>query len=212
MEDLVKIEKFASQQKVRVAVIGGYAVRAHAQAKMRYTKDIDVAVSKRDDLPKLKRVLERAGYSVRARPHGLSGYRKVRGVAIVVNAIVEEVKRVKKIVAPFYPSESKPIRVNVASLEDILILKTLLWRDRDVVDVCLLLLSSSDSIDTKQFKSSLQQKSSLTQFTGHLRQLLDFIGSKKLHAVWREHMGRRMERSEETGLWKRVGQLVEALE
>lgn len=208
----MKIEKFASQQKVRIAVIGGYAVRAHAQEKMRYTKDIDIAVPKQEDLSKLKRLLERADYSVRERHRGLSGYKKIRGVAIVVNAIVEEVQRVKKIVPPFYASEFRPIRVNVASLEDTLILKTLLWRDRDIVDVCLLLLSALDSIDKEQLKSRLQQKSSLPQFIGYFKQLLDFIGSKKFHAVWREHMGKKIERSEEAELWKKVGLLIEALE
>lgn len=208
----MKIERFASQQKVRIAVIGGYAVRAHAKAKMRYTKDIDLAVPKLEDLPKLKRVLQRADYLVRKRPHGLSGYKKIHGIAIVVNATVEEVKRVKRMVVPFYHDKSKPIRVNVASLEDTLILKTLLWRDRDIVDVCLLLLSSSGSIDTNQLRFRLQRKSGLPQFTVHLRQLLDFVGSKRLHIVWREYMGRKMDRSEETELWKRVGQLIEVLE
>lgn len=212
LEDLAKIEKFANQQKVRFAVVGGYAVRAHAKAKMRYTKDIDIAVQRAEDLPKLKRVLERADYAVRERPHGLSGYKKVHGIAIVVNAIVVEVKRVKKTVASFYPRVSKPIRVNVASLEDTLALKTLLWRDRDIVDVCLLLLNSSGSIDIRRLKSRLQLKSNLEQFIGHLRQLLGFIGSRRLHTVWREYMGRRIEKSEETELWKRIGLLLEALE
>lgn len=93
---------------------------------MRYTKDIDIAVPKPADIPKRKSVLERANYFVKVRPHGLSGYKKIDGVPIVVNTIVERVKSVKKTVAPFYPEELGQVKVNVASFEDTLILKALL--------------------------------------------------------------------------------------
>lgn len=76
-------------------------MRAYTNKTLRHTKDIDLAVSKKKDIQELKGILRKIGYSVSERPHGLSGYRKERGEAIVVNAIVEDVKSLILLFKPF---------------------------------------------------------------------------------------------------------------
>lgn len=212
LEDLNRILVLAGQRGLKVAVIGGYAVRAYTQRRLRYTKDIDLAVKSEKDLPKLRGILAKIGYEVKERPHGLSGYRKVRGVAIVVNAIVEDVKIEKRNINSFYPKTGLSIKASVACIEDLLISKTKVWRERDIIDTCLLILDSSGLIDAKKLKKRLDKKQFYQGFLNSSKKLLGLIGTKKFHAVWKDFVRRKIRKEEEKELWKDLNQLVKGLQ
>lgn len=191
------------KHNLKVVVIGGYAVRAYTKTRPRYTKDIDLA-TKNEDLPRLRKILEKLKYAVRDRPHGFSGYRKVRGVAITVNAIIEDVKAKERTIKSFYPQVGLSFKAKVASIEELLISKTKLWRERDIIDVCLLILDSYDLIDLEKLKQRLDQRS--------IKKLLNLIGTRKLHDIWQDFMRRKIGKEEETELWKKLNQLTKSLE
>ena len=154
--DLKRILELARKEGLTIAIIGGYAVRAYTKEMLRYTKDIDLIV-KRKDLPKLRWILGKLGYSIRGKPYGLSGYKKVSGVAIVINAGIGKIRSVKRMIRPFYSQVSIEFKARVASIEDLLILKMLVGRERDLVDICLLILDSFDLINSKKLKLILEE-------------------------------------------------------
>lgn len=201
----------AREHDLKVVVIGGYAVRAYTKIRPRYTKDIDLA-TKNEDLPRLRKILERLKYAVRDRPHGLSGYRKVRGVAITVNAIIEEIKAKERRINSFYPQVGLSFKAEVASIEDLLILKTKLWRERDIIDVCLLILDSFDLIDLEKLKQRLDQRQLYQDFSRSVKKLLNLIGTRKFHAIWQDLIRRKIRKEEETELWKKLNELTKSLE
>lgn len=200
--------KLAREQGLRVVTIGGYAVRAYTKTRSRYTKDIGLAVREETELPRLRMMLERAGYAVRDRPHGLSGYRRVRGVSITVNAIVEDVESQERTISSFYPQVPLSFKAKVSSIEDLMILKTKLWRERDIVDTCLLIPESFDLIDMEQLRKRLHQKQFHSGFIGSMKKLLDLIGTKKFHDVWEDFMRRKIRKDEETELWRKLNELI----
>lgn len=206
MEDLKKIQDLASAQSLKPVVIGGYAVRAYTRTRIRYTKDIDLALPRREESTKLRGILARLGYSITEKPYGLSGYRKVRGVAIVVNTIIDDVWAEEKEIKSFYPVGIS-IKANVSSIEDLLILKSRVWRERDIIDLCLLLLESFNSINVERLKQRLRSKDFYQGFQNSLKRLLNLIGKKKFHLVWEDFMGRKIEKGEEEELWKKLNEL-----
>lgn len=196
---------------MKVIVIGGYAVRAYTQTRPRYTKDIDLAVQKERDLPKLKGIMRSVGYTLRDRPHGFSGYRKVRGVAITVNAIIESIKSQQRTISSFYPEVNITLKARVASIEDLLVLKTRLWRERDIIDVCLIILDSFDIIDSKRLKERVKRKQFYLGFINSIKKLLNLIGSKKFHNVWEDFMRRKIKKEEERELWSKLNKLLTSI-
>jgi len=210
LSDIKQIVKLAKQESLGLVVVGGYAVRAYTNKTLRHTKDIDLAVSKKEDIQELKGILRKIGYSVNERPHGLSGYRKERGEAIVVNAIVEDVKSVRANIKSLYNEEILH-NIPVASLEDTLIMKANLWRDRDIIDVCLIVLDSFNLMDINKLGKRLNIKNFHEGFLASLKKLLELQGTKRFRAVWQDLMGRKITKQEERTLWQRLSCLAKEL-
>lgn len=74
MEDLERIIEEADKFGMKLAVIGGYAVRAYTRG-YRYTKDID-AVIQNEDRGGLVALLKSLGYDIRKTEFGIASSKK----------------------------------------------------------------------------------------------------------------------------------------
>jgi len=162
---LERILGLAQRASLDVVVIGGYAVRAYTTVLKRFTKDIDLAVPDVGSLEKLRGILETLGFQTRRTFFGgVTGYMKEKGISIVVNAIVSNVEGSVMRIEPYYPGNPS-IEARVACLEDVLISKLQLLklpeeerREKDLIDVVLLLLSSCDLISAERLQERLRER------------------------------------------------------
>lgn len=209
LEDLEKIIRECKKEGAKAVVIGGYAVRAYTSTRLRYTRDIDLVIASEEDLQKLRFVLAKEGYIFKKRPHGLSGFKRCAGIPIVLNVSVGEMESEKKTIKSFYGSET--ISVDVASIEELLAMKIGAGRERDIIDVCILILESYELINLEKLKKLLSGRGIRKEFLKSLKHLLDLIGTKSLRVVWHEFIGRKITKKEEEELWKRLSYLTKNL-
>lgn len=210
LEDLKKLTEEAKIFGINVATIGGYGVRGYTHTRLRYSKDLDLAVKNKQTLNKFKSVLGKIGYTFTERPHGLSGYRKYRGVNISLNVIVAELDWEEREIKPYYNGE--PIKVNVATLEEIFILKMDAFREKDIVDLTLLTLDAFQDLDLNKLKEKLKAKEKLIDFLDRTREITALIGTKEFRTIWHNYMDRALKKSEEEELWTRITSLTKKLE
>lgn len=209
LEDLEKIIRECEKEGAKAAVIGGYAVRAYTSTRLRHTRDIDLVTASEEDLQKLKFVLAKEGYVFKKRPHGLSGFKRCAGVPIVLNVSVDEIESEKKTIKSFYGSET--ISVDVASIEELLAMKIGAGREKDIIDVCILILDSFELINLEKLKKLLSDLGIRKEFLRSLKHLLNLIGTKNLRTVWRDFLGRKITKKEEGELWKRLSYITKNL-
>jgi len=69
--------------------------------------------------------------------------------------------------------------IPLASVEEVVMLKTKLWRERDIIDVCLIILDSFDSMEMKKLKEKLRARQFHEGFIASLKRLLDLQGIKR---------------------------------
>lgn len=210
LKDLKRIMEASEASRLKPIIIGGYAVRAYTKTHFRYTNDIDLIVRSTKELSRLKFVLKKIGYRIRERPHGLSGFRRTRGVPIVINVRVEEMASEKREITPFYP-EIEPIKVRVASIEDILISKARTKRDMDIIDFCILLLDSFESLNYEELKKKLEESSLYSTFLSFTKDTTDLVGTKKFHDTWESFIGKKMKREDEKEIWVKLTALTKNL-
>lgn len=206
-EDVERILREAKSSGIDVVVIGGYAVKAYSPRTMRYTKDIDLAV-KKSDLNKLRFVLKKIGYQLKDRPHGLSGFRRVGKIPIILNVSAEDIRGKSARVKSFYGETI--VEMRVARIEDLLILKARAARERDIIDISLLLLDSFDVLNVDRLKGKLGGFK--REFLELMKSLVDLIGTKKFRAVWKDFMGRAIEKDEERKLWKNLNYVIRGMD
>ncbi|KXA91203.1 hypothetical protein AKJ57_02105 [candidate division MSBL1 archaeon SCGC-AAA259A05] len=206
LEDLKRIQEECGYSGIGIVVTGGYAVRFYTRRTMRFTKDLDFLV-KEKDLERLKGVLKRIGYEVKDRPHGLTGFRRVGRTPISLNVGIKDVEGVDRTVEPYFGQGS--VKAKVVEIEDLLLFKARAGRERDLIDICILLLDSFKEIEFDKLKE--KNRKAKEELTEKLKFLLDSIGSKKLRSVWEDFMGRKIEKKEEKELWKKLTRLRKKL-
>ncbi|MCD6381168.1 MAG: hypothetical protein J7L50_02450, partial [Candidatus Odinarchaeota archaeon] len=117
----------------------------------------------------------------------------------------------ERVISPLFSEIALSVKARVSSIEDLLILKIEVWRERDIIDVCLLLLDSFEKIDIKSLSARLQEEKLHQRFVKILKSLLDMQGSRRFHEVWESFMGRKIRKQEERELWQRLNKLLEQL-
>lgn len=195
--DLKEIESKTREWKISLVLIGGYAVRAYTKIR-RYTKDLDFVTEKKR-LGEFKGLLKELGYTYRMREHWMTGNKK----GINLNMVVEKVHDIQtkkeflipesffqdavvKIINPLYAENKKyKVKAKVCSAEDLLIMKLIPLRDKDLIDTCSILLDSYDSINFKKFIEKATKSNLLT----HLKRRLEDIGvqvkKRQLNNKWK---------------------------
>jgi len=220
LKDLEKLVQRTKRFGLNPVVIGGYAVRAYTRG-YRYTKDIDLVILKKE-LGRLIALLKSLGYTIKETKFGLSGNKKLNGGFIdlhisfgdvwdistnnkyPVDEILKGSKRMK--ISGFFEAGRKiKIKISVASLEDLLILKLMTkGREKDVVDSISLIIDRWDELNLENFSS----KCSKAKLSKHIRErilrLIGFIRSGKARKIWLYVTGQRLMRKTEMDLIKHL--------
>lgn len=211
LNDLEKIICQAELYQVPVVIIGGYAVRSYTPRIKRYTKDIDITVGNREDMNKLTGALKKIGYQVKERNHQRrTAFRRVEGTPISVNIILERVESTRREITSYY--EHEPVDAPVALPEDIVVLKAEAGRERDIIDICILLLDSLDSIKPQKLKSKAKERGSLDKVLGIFKFILDSIDSKEFRSTWKSLMGKKINKNQERKLWNNTTSILKDLQ
>lgn len=102
------------------------------------------------------------------------------------------------------------VDVEVAPIEDVLIMKLMTERPRDHFDAIAIILDSFQKLDLSRFAYCCKQ-SKLTEHTrGRLKSILADIKKSLMKKLWREFTGREFIRKQEMDLKTRIAKLLEA--
>jgi len=182
--------------------VNRYAVRAYTPTILRYSKDIDCAVRSEKEMEKIMSLLQKIGYTVNKRTHGASGFRKIMGEPLIVNVSVNDLDSEIREIHPFY-GENKDLKVEVGvcSIEDLLTLKAIAAREKDIIDISILLLDSFNVVDIEKLKDKLHKEYNVKGFESMVKTLMSNIGSKNFHMIWKHYMRDRMDDDAKTKRW-----------
>ncbi len=163
--ELVALVEAAGERGIPLVVIGAFAVRAYLVAPdRRETRDMDFVVAE-PNLAALRTLLEGRGYRVyEARPwwHAERGAGSDRRVIDVgVGAVVDMTTFDRY---ELDPTEATAIAepgaraLPVPSLEDVLAMKLLAHRDKDILDVAALLRDAGSRLDIARFVRRVEDR------------------------------------------------------
>lgn len=198
LRDLENIIEEAKNKGIDIIVIGGYAVRAYTPKTIRYSKDIDLVVKNTDDMQKLKYVLGKLKYEFRAAKHGLSGFKRIEGVPIVLNISVNDVNFGKRGIKALY--SDKRVKADVIDIEELVPNKLILGRDKDIIDVCIVLLDSHNIINIKKLSGYLLRINKKEDFLTKIKHLSNLTNTKNFRDIWKGFMGRDFKKDEKLEL------------
>ena len=203
LQDLEEILRAAKDWGIAVVVIGGYAVRAHTRPR-RFTKDIDLALEKKS-YGKLRGLLKSRGYSLREQPPRqslwLSAKRRIGKDFIAIQAIKGQItdigtgkvfkagksffKDAKKMPAKAVLSPDLVVQAVVCSANDLLVMKLIPRRDKDLVDAATVLLDCWERLDAKKILEKASESGLVPHIRQRLAELVEQIKQNRFKKTWR---------------------------
>jgi len=184
---------------VHPRLIGGLAVRGFARRK-RFTHDIDLAISRRDK-PNLIALLKHMGfeYQDQTQFEGVKAIKRIGSTTIEFHISVEKLWDMSSNQTYTLSPESAEVPIDDAgkivapavSVEDLLILKLMPLRDRDLSDVIALLLDVSD-IDSHAFWANCERTNNTRHIFIQLTKLENSLKSGTFREAWMEYYGEKL--------------------
>ena len=181
---------------IRPRLIGGLAVRGFARRK-RFTHDIDLAIN-RHDKPNLIALLKQMGfeYQDQSQFEGVKASKRIGNTTIEIHITVERLWDMtsNRTYPPSPESAEVPIDdaghllAPTVSAEDLLILKLLPLRDRDLSDVIALLLDVPE-IDAPVFWANCERTGNTRHITAQLAKLENALKSGGFREAWADYYG-----------------------
>ena len=229
LKDLERIDKEAKNFQINLIVIGGYAVRAYTNPRSwRFTKDMDF-ITTRKDLTALHGVFKLLGYAFERTEFGVKGSKKINTTSIELHISVDKVidwstkseyklpedifSKANKIsvIASLEENKGLAVSVEVAPIEDVVIMKLITERPRDHFDVAAIILDSFEKLDLKRFATICRQSNLNTQIRKRLESVLADIKKGLMKKLWKEFTRRDFIRKQEVELKTRITKLLEVM-
>jgi hypothetical protein len=181
---------------VHPRLIGGLAVRGFARRK-RFTHDIDFAIS-RHDKPNFITILKRLGFEYQdlTKFEGVKATKRVGNTSVEIHISVERLWDMTSnqtyTLSPDFAEmpidDAGSLIAPTVSAEDLLILKLMPLRDRDMGDVIALLLDLP-AIDAKKLWANCERTSNTRHITAQLAKLENALRSGDFREAWSEFYG-----------------------
>lgn len=230
LQDLKKLVEEAEKWDLKLVLIGGYAVRAYTKPR-RFTKDIDF-VTIREGLGQMKGFLQYMNYEYKSGEFWLSGSKKLNETWIDLHMSIDKVHDIttgydypitpnffqnsqkRKITAYFDENSYLSIQAQACPIEDLLIMKLIPLRDKDLIDVLALILDSYDQINPSTLYQNIHEANLHSHINSRLTTLfLQIKRKERLNQTWRNITGTeyRISHSEITSLKKRTKKLIETI-
>lgn len=228
LQDLQTITTEAKKWKIKLAVIGGYAVQAYTRA-YRFTKDIDL-VTTREGSWKFKSLLRDLGYTFRDTEFGIAGSKPFNEGFIDIHVSVGKIldmstgftypvsqklfNNAKNLKIAGYYEASKQLACSapVIDIETLLLLKLIpVGREKDTVDVLALLLDKKEEIKLANLVNKIKQNVALRQhIIAQLRTYADFIRKGEAQKLWFNITGSRIPATKRREILKFIRNMTDA--
>lgn len=229
LQDLQTIINEAKKWKIKLAVIGGYAVQAYTRA-YRFTKDIDL-VTTREGLWKFKSLLRDLGYTFRDTEFGIAGSKPFDEGFIDIHVSVGKIfdmstgftyrvsqkllNNAKEFKIAGYYEASKQLACSapVIDIETLLLLKLIpVRREKDTADVLALLLDKREEINLANLVNKIKELIALRRHViSQLRTYAEFIRKGEAEKLWFNITGSRIPATEKREILKFIRKMVDAL-
>lgn len=229
LRDLQTIVTEAKKWKIKLAVIGGYAVQAYTRA-YRFTKDIDL-VTTREGSWKFKSLLRDLGYTFRDTEFGIAGSKPFNEGFIDIHVSVGKIfdmstgltypvseklfidAKELKIAGYYEASKQLACSAPVIDLETLLLLKLIpVRREKDAVDVLALLLDKKEEINVANLVNKIKENIALRKhIISQLRSYADFVRKGEAEKLWFNITGSRMTATERREILKLIRKMADAL-
>jgi len=230
LQDLKKLVEEAKKWDLKLVLIGGYAVRAYTKPR-RFTKDLDF-VTNREGLGQMKGFLHYMIYEYKSGEFWLSGSKKLNETWIDLHMSVDKVHDIttgydypvtpdffknsqkRKITAYFEENSHMSLQAQISSIEDLLIMKLIPLRDKDLVDIIALILDSYDQMNPLRLYQSIHEANLRSDINSRLTTLfLQIKRRERINQTWRNITGTeyRISHSEITSLKKRIKKIMETI-
>ncbi len=200
-QTLEQLLKLCRDFGIQPRLIGGLAVRGFARRK-RYTHDIDLA-SSRYDKPNLVTILKQMGfaYQDQSQFEGVKASKRIGNKTVEIHIAIDRVWDMTSNQTYTISSDSAEVPIDEAgdllapavSAEDLLILKLLPLRDRDLCDVIALLLDLPD-IAAHTFWANCERTDNTTHIAAQLRKLEHALKSGDFREAWADYYGEPLPR------------------
>jgi len=216
-EALEQLLKLCREFGVHPRLIGGLAVRGFARRK-RFTHDIDLAIS-RFDKPNLVAVLKQMGFEYQDQ----SQFEGVKATKWIGNTVVEIHISVEKLwdmtsnqtytLSPEFAelpidNEGDLIAPTVSAV-DLLILKLMPLRDRDLTDVIALLLDVPE-IDAQAFWANCERTENTRHIQARLAKVEKLLKSGDFREAWKDYYGEPLSMRDILSVVEKVRTLLNA--
>lgn len=230
LQDLKKLVEEAKEWTLKLVLIGGYAIRAYTKPR-RFTKDLDF-VTIREGLGQMKGFLHHMNYEYKSGEFWLSGSKKLNETWIDLHMSIDKVHDIttgydypvtpnffkssqkRKITAYFEENSYLSLQAQICPIEDLLIMKLIPMRDKDLVDVIALILDSHDQIKPSRLYQIIHEANLRPHINSRLTTLfLQTKRKERINQTWRNITGTeyRISHSEITSLKKRIKKLMETI-
>jgi hypothetical protein len=229
LRDLKKVMEEAEKWRIKLVLIGGYAVRAYTKG-YRFTKDIDLVVT-REALGNLKALLQYLGYLTRDTEFGVAGSKKFNEGFIDLHISVGKIfdmstgltypvtdnlffnAKKLKITGYYKAWEQHACIAHVVDLETLLVLKLIpTGRIKDTVDLLSLLLDKSEEINPAVLISRIPEEASFREhLVSQLRSYADFVRRGEADKLWFNITGSRLPSTEKRKILRFIREIVNLL-
>jgi len=186
----------ARERGIPLVVVGGFAVRAYlSDPDKRTTRDLDLVVS-RSTFLEIRALLEERGF--RLYDTG-SWWRAERGederrrvVDIGIDGVVDSASFESY---PLAIAETRQVALpggpvlQVPALEDLLALKLLAHRDKDILDVIALLRDAGDNVDAVRFRQQVERRDLEVPIRRGYLAVVASAESGQLAKLWSDRFG-----------------------
>jgi hypothetical protein len=216
-QTLEQLLKLCREFGVHPRLIGGLAVRGFARRK-RFTHDIDLAIS-RHDKPNLIALLKQMGfdYQDQSQFEGVKASKRIGDTTVEIHISVERLWDMTSHQTYTLSSESAEVPIDDAgelvaptvSAEDLLILKLMPLRDRDLSDVIALLLDVPD-IDTHAFWANCERTGNTHHIATQLAKLETALKSGDFREAWADYYGESLSMRDILSVVEKVRSLLKA--
>jgi len=229
LQDLQTIINKAKTWKIKLAVIGGYAVQAYTKA-YRLTKDIDL-VTTREGLGKVKSLLRDLGYTFHDTEFGIAGSKRFDEGFIDIHISVGKIfdmstgftypaseelfsnAKELKIAGYYEASKQLACSARVIDMETLLLLKLIpVGREKDTVDILALLLDKREEINLVNLVNKIKELITLRRhIISQLRRYAEFVRKGEAEKLWFNITGSRIPATERREILKFIQKMVNAL-
>ncbi len=210
-DELRQILELCREFDVHPRLIGGLAVRGFARRK-RFTHDIDLAIS-RYDKPNLITLLKRLGFEYEdlTQFEGVKATKRIGNKAIEIHISVERLWDMRSNQTYTLSTDSAEVAIDDAgsllaptvSVEDLLILKLMPLRDRDMSDVIALLLDVP-AIDARKFWANCERTDNTRHIAAQLAKLEGALRNGDFREAWSEFYDERLSARDVLGVIDKV--------